>query len=31
LLTFGKDPETVDGYAHSTVKYRSFRMDQFYR
>ncbi|MFB6109999.1 MAG: phage integrase N-terminal SAM-like domain-containing protein, partial [Halodesulfurarchaeum sp.] len=31
LLTFGKNPDTADGYAHSTVKYRSFRMDQFYR
>jgi len=31
LLTFGKDPEKVDGYAVETVKPRSYRMDQFYR
>ena len=31
LLTFGKDPSSADGYAHSTVKNRASRMDQFYR
>jgi hypothetical protein len=31
LLSFGKDPETVDGYALGTVKPRAYRMDQFYR
>lgn len=31
LLTFGKDPARATGYAHTTVKYRSHRMDQFYR
>jgi site-specific recombinase XerD len=31
LLFFGKDPETADGYARTTVKTRAYRMDQFYR
>lgn len=31
LLTFGKDPDSVEGYAYSTVKTRASRMDQFYR
>jgi len=31
LLTFGKDPETADGYAKTTVSNRAYRMDQFYR
>lgn len=31
LLTFGKDPSRVEGYAFETVKARSHRMDQFYR
>ena len=31
LLTFGKDPETADGYAFATVKTRGYRMDKFYR
>ncbi|MCD2199535.1 site-specific integrase [Halobacterium sp. KA-4] len=31
LLTFGKNPEKADGYAHGTVKPRSSRIDQFYR
>ena len=31
LLTFGKDPQKADGYARTTVKNRSHRMDQFYR
>ncbi|WP_435319001.1 site-specific recombinase xerd [Haloarchaeobius sp. TZWSO28] len=31
LLTFGKDPDKVEGYAHSTVKARAARMDRFYR
>jgi site-specific recombinase XerD len=31
LLTFGKDPQQVIGYAPSTVKSRSARMDMFYR
>lgn len=31
LVTFGKDPQTVDGYARTTVKARAHRMDQFYR
>lgn len=31
LLTFGKDPETADGYAKATVSNRASRMDQFYR
>lgn len=31
LLTFGKDPETAEGYAKTTVKSRAARMDQFYR
>ncbi|PSQ17288.1 integrase [Halobacteriales archaeon QS_8_69_26] len=31
LLTFGKDPETADGYAFQTVKSRGYRMDAFYR
>lgn len=31
LLVFGKDPETADGYARTTVKTRAYRMDQFYR
>lgn len=31
LLTSGKDPEKHDGYALSTVKTRSRRMDRFYR
>lgn len=31
LLFFGKDPETADGYASTTVKTRAYRMDQFYR
>lgn len=31
LLTFGKDPDNVEGYAFSTVKNRGYRMDLFYR
>ena len=31
LLTFGKAPAEVDGYARSTVKTRASRMDIFYR
>jgi len=31
LLTFGKDPETADGYAKTTVSSRASRIDQFYR
>ena len=31
LLTFGKDPDTADGYAKTTVTNRAYRMDQFYR
>jgi hypothetical protein len=31
LRAFGKDPKKADGYAHTTVKCRSHRMDQFYR
>jgi len=31
LLVFGKDPKQADGYAHTPVKYRSHRRDQFYR
>lgn len=31
LLTFGKDPEKVEGYARTTVKARANRMDIFYR
>ena len=31
LLTFGKDPNSAEGYAYSTVKNRASRMDQFYR
>ena len=31
LLVFGIDPSKGEGYAHSTVKNRSHRMDQFYR
>lgn len=31
LLTFGKDPDEVDGYARSTVNTRASRMDIFYR
>lgn len=31
LLTFGRDPERVEGYAHGTVKPRAARMDAFYR
>jgi hypothetical protein len=31
LLTFGKDPNRADGYAHGTVKPRAYRMDKFYR
>ena len=31
LLTFGKDPDSAEGYAYSTVKNRASRMDQFYR
>lgn len=31
LLTFGKNPETADGYAKTTVSSRASRMDQFYR
>lgn len=31
LLTFGKDPNEVDGYARSTLKTRASRMDIFYR
>ena len=31
LLTFGKDPDSADGYAYLTVKNRASRMDQFYR
>lgn len=31
LLVFGKQPEEADGYAFQTVKYRAYRMDQFYR
>lgn len=31
LLTFGKNPDHAEGYAHGTVKPRSQRMDKFYR
>ncbi|MFC4541466.1 tyrosine-type recombinase/integrase [Halosolutus amylolyticus] len=31
LLAFGKNPKRADGYAHSTVKNRASRMDQYYR
>ncbi|SDR06916.1 tyrosine-type recombinase/integrase [Natronobacterium texcoconense] len=31
LLTFGKDPEQVEGYARTTVSARASRMDKFYR
>ena len=31
LLTFGKDPDRVDGYARETVRSRGSRMDRFYR
>ncbi|MHB9286436.1 tyrosine-type recombinase/integrase [Halobacteriales archaeon Cl-PHB] len=31
LLTYGKDPETVEGYARTTVKPRAHRLDRFYR
>lgn len=31
LLAFGKDPETADGYAKTTVAARASRMDAFYR
>jgi hypothetical protein len=31
LLAFGKDPQRADGYARTTVRNRSYRMDQFYR
>jgi len=31
LLSAGKDPESLDGYAKTTVKTRGYRMDQFYR
>lgn len=31
LLTFGKDPEKVEGYARTTVQARAARMDYFYR
>lgn len=31
LLTFGKDPDEVDGYARSIVNTRASRMDIFYR
>lgn len=27
LLTFGKNPDTADGYALGTVKPRAYRMD----
>lgn len=30
-LTFGKNPDRADGYAHGTVKTRTYRMDRFYR
>ena len=31
LLTFGKNPEKVEGYAHTTVENRANRIDIFYR
>jgi len=31
LLVYGKNPKKADGYAQTTVKCRSHRMDQFYR
>ena len=31
LLTFGLDPDRAEGYASTTVKSRSHRMDAFYR
>ena len=31
LVTLEKNPDRADGYAHSIVKNRSHRMDQFYR
>ena len=31
LLTFGKDPDQVVGYAPGTIKSRSARMDRFFR
>jgi len=31
LLDLGKDPEKAEGYAHSTVQMRMWRLDKFYR
>jgi hypothetical protein len=31
LLTFGKNPDMVEGYAFETVHARAYRMDMFYR
>ncbi|ELY95118.1 XerC/D-like integrase [Natrialba hulunbeirensis JCM 10989] len=31
LLTFGKNPDKVNGYAFETVRARAYRMDMFYR
>lgn len=31
LLTFGKNPDSAEGYAFQTVKARAYRMDLFYR
>jgi len=31
ILTFGKDPEKVEGYAFDTARQRSYKIDQFYR
>jgi len=30
-LSIGKDPEKAEGYAHSTVRTRSYRLDRIYR
>jgi len=30
-LNLGKDPEKAEGYAHETVRTRSYRIDRFYR
>lgn len=30
-LNMGKDPKHADGYAHSTVRQRAYRLDKFYR
>lgn len=30
-LKMGKDPKYANGYAHSTVRQRAYRLDKFYR